>query len=124
MIILFELALIGAGILLAIATLDSWDGSSQFFTKLANALKPFSTIIGGICLVLGIWYLIRPFCFFRDITGILAGLTLLGGALEQHPKLHDFFNKSASFLNPYRVVIGLIALTLGLLGLFNIGFIC
>lgn len=122
--ILYELILICAGVLLAINTLTKWDGSTQFFSKFADFLKPFSTVIGGICLILGIWYVVKPFCTFRDIISILAGLTLLGGSLENHPSLHDFFNKAASFLNPYRVIIGLIALLLGVLGLFNIGYIC
>ena len=124
MVILFELALICAGILLGITTLDKWDGSTQIFTKAANALKPFAAVIGGVCLLIGIWFLLRPFCTFRDIIGILAGLSLLGGSFENSKSLQDFFNKSASFLNPYKVIIGIIALLLGILGLLNIGFIC
>ncbi|MEH6657206.1 hypothetical protein [Leeuwenhoekiella marinoflava] len=124
MVILFELALICAGILLGITTLDKWDGSSQIFTKAANTLKPFATVIGGICLIIGIWFLFRPFCTFRDIIGILAGLSLLGDSFENSQSLQDFFNKSASFLNPYKVIIGIIALILGILGLLNIAFIC
>ena len=124
MIILYELALICAGILLAINTLDKWDGSTQLFAKIADALKPFAAVIGGIALILGIWFLFRPFCTFRDIVAVLAGLALLGGTFENHPSLQKFFNKAAGVLNPYRVIIGLIALILGLLGLFNIAFIC
>ncbi|WP_442845403.1 hypothetical protein [Leeuwenhoekiella sp. H156] len=122
--ILYELALICAGILLAIATLDKWDGDAQVFTKIANALRPFAAVIGGICLILGIWYLLKPFCFFRDLVSILAGLTLLGGTLENQPGLHNFFNKTASVLNPYRAIIGLTALILGILSLLNFSFIC
>ena len=124
MIILYELALICACILLGITTLDKWDGSTQIFTKAASALRPFSAVIGGICLILGIWFLFRPFCTFRDIVGILAGLALLGGTFQNSPSLQDFFNKAAGFLNPYQVIIGITALILGLLGLFNIAFIC
>ncbi len=122
--ILYELALICAGILLGLSALEKWDGSTQIFTKLAGGLRPFAAVIGGICLILGIWYLIKPFCFFRDLISILAGLSLLGGSLENQPALNQFFNKASSFLNPYRVIIGITALILGLLGLFNIGFIC
>ncbi|RXG15351.1 hypothetical protein DSM03_102419 [Leeuwenhoekiella aestuarii] len=124
MVILFELALICAGILLGITTLDKWDGSTQIFTKAANTLKPFAAVIGGICLLIGFWFLFRPFCTFRDIIGILAGLSLLGGSFENSQSLQDFFNKSAAFLNPYKVIIGIIALILGILGLLNIAFIC
>ncbi|MFD2828133.1 hypothetical protein ACFSYG_16770 [Leeuwenhoekiella polynyae] len=124
MVILFELALICAGILLGITALDKWDGSTQIFAKAANTLKPFAAVIGGICLLIGIWFLFRPFCTFRDIIGILAGLSLLGGSFENSQSLQDFFNKSAAFLNPYKVIIGIIALILGILGLLNIAFIC
>lgn len=122
--ILYDIALICAGILLAVSTLSQYDGNAQIFSKSADALRPFATVIGGVCLILGIWYLIRPFCFFRDLVSILAGLTLLGGALETQPSLHEFFNKASAFLNPYRVVIGIVALILGILGLLNISFIC
>ncbi|PHQ28074.1 hypothetical protein [Leeuwenhoekiella nanhaiensis] len=122
--LLYELALICAGILLAVATLTKYDGKMQIVSKIAGALQPFAAVIGGICLILGIWYLLRPFCFFRDAVSILAGLTLLGGALENRPSLHDFFNRASAVLNPYRVIIGIIALILGVLGLFNISFIC
>ena len=122
--ILYEMAMICAGILLAVKTLNQWDGNTQIFSKSADTLRPFATVIGGICLILGIWYLIKPFCFFRDLVSILAGLTLLGGALESRPSLHEFFNKASAFLNPYSVIIGIVALILGLLGLLNISFIC
>ncbi|MEC8884049.1 MAG: hypothetical protein VYD98_05300, partial [Bacteroidota bacterium] len=95
MIILYELALICSGILLAINTLDKWDGSTQLFAKIADALKPFAAVIGGIALILGIWFLFRPVCTFRDIVAVLAGLALLGGTFENHPSLQNFFNKAA-----------------------------
>tara|TARA_R110002020_G_scaffold215309_16_gene422469 strand:+ start:42 stop:416 length:375 start_codon:yes stop_codon:yes gene_type:complete len=121
---LFDIANICAGILLGITVLDRWDGSSQIFTKAANFLNPFSAIIGGISLILGLIFLFRPFCSLHDITGIVAGLTLLSGSLEKIPAIGDLLEKASGALNPFRAIIGICALVVGILGLFNIFILC
>ncbi|MAZ29503.1 MAG: hypothetical protein CL868_20815 [Cytophagaceae bacterium] len=121
---LYDLANICAGLILSISLLDRWDGEGNFFKKVSATLSPFAAIIGGICLVLGIVFLLRPFCAFHDITGIVAGLTLLSGSLSSIPGVGNGLEKLSRSLNPYRAVIGMIALIVGILGLLNITILC
>tara|TARA_Y100000815_G_C13148046_1_gene426920 strand:+ start:251 stop:700 length:450 start_codon:yes stop_codon:yes gene_type:complete len=121
---IFDISNICAGILLGISVLDRWDGSSQIFTKAAGILAPFRTIIGCISLILGIIYIFRPFCTLYDLIGILAGLTLLSGSLEKVPSIGDFLEKISNGLTPFKAAIGIAALVVGLLGLFNVAVLC
>ena len=121
---IFDISNICAGILLGVSVLDRWDGSSRFFTKAAGILAPFSTIIGCISLILGVIYIFRPFCTLYDLTGIIAGLTLLSGSLSKVPAIGDFLERMSNALIPFRAAIGIAALVVGILGLLNIAVLC
>lgn len=122
--ILFEIAMICAGLLLGVEVLDKWDGKNSFFTKIAGHLTPFQVGIGAICTIAGFIYLMRPYCAIHDIVGILAGLILLSGTLEKVPAIGIYLQKASTALVSFKAIIGIIALVIGTLSLFNISILC
>lgn len=122
--LIFEIACICAGIMLAITTLDRLDGESNFFNNIAAKLKPFNTVIGFATLVIGIIYLLKIKCIIFAVVGILCGLLLLPQQLAKIPGIVEFLVKSSNGLSPYKVIVGDIALILGVLGLFNMNPFC
>lgn len=122
--LIFEIACICAGILLAITTLDRLDGKSNFFNNIAAKLKPFNSVIGLATLVIGVLYLLRIECIIFGSVGIAAGLLLLPQQLTKIPGIGNFLLKISNWLMPYKVIVGDIALILGVLGLFNMNPFC
>jgi len=122
--LIFEIACICAGIMLAITTLDRLDGESNFFNNIAAKLKPFNTVIGFATLVIGIIYLLKIKCIIFAVVGILCGLLLLPHQLAKAPGIGEFLVKLSNGLSPYKVIVGDIALILGVLGLFNMNPFC
>ena len=121
---LFDISNICAGIVLGITVLDRWDGSNNFFTKIAQFLTPFAAVIGGISLILGVIFLFRFGCALFDITGIVAGLTLLSGSLKNIPALGNGLEKVSAALLPFKAAIGIAALVVGIMGLINMHVLC
>lgn len=122
--LIFEIACICAGILLAITTLDRLDGKSNFFNNIAAKLTPFAAIIGIVTMILGILFLLRFHCILFSITGILCGLLLLPQRLAKIPGIGEFLLKFSNAIQPYKVFIGDVALVLGILGVFNLNPFC
>ncbi|HRV55540.1 MAG: hypothetical protein R2802_03400 [Flavobacteriaceae bacterium] len=122
--LIFEIACICAGILLAIAHLDQLDGESTFFLRVAEKLKPFNASIGFATLVIGILYLFKSGCLIFGIVGILCGLLLLPQQLSKVPGIGDSLFKFSNSLQAYKAIVGDIALILGVLGLFNMNPFC
>lgn len=122
--LIFEIACICAGILLAITHLDRIDGESNFFNRIASKLKPFNTIIGIVTLAIGILFLIKIKCVIFSIVGIACGLLLLPQQLAKFPLIGNFLVKLSNAINPYKVIVGDAALILGILGLFNMNPFC
>lgn len=122
--LVFEIACICAGILLAISHLDQLDGESTFFLKIATKLKPFNSVIGFATLVLGILYLFKAGCLIFSIVGVLCGLLLLPQQLSKVPGIGDSLFKFSDSLQNYKAIAGDIALILGILGLFNMNPFC
>ncbi|MEZ4792106.1 MAG: hypothetical protein R2783_01095 [Gelidibacter sp.] len=122
--LIFEIACICAGILLAITTLDRLDGKSNFFNNIAAKLKPFNAVIGLATLVIGVLYLLRIECIIFGSVGIAAGLLLLPQQLTKIPGIGNSLLKVSNWLLPYRVIVGDIALIIGILGLLNMNPFC
>ena len=122
--LIFEIACICAGIMLAITTLDRLDGKSNFFNNIAAKLKTFNTVIGFATLVIGIIYLLKIKCIIFAVVGISCGLLLLPQQLAKIPGIGGFLVKVSNGLSPYKVIVGDIALILGVLGLFNMNPFC
>ncbi len=111
--LLLTIANISGGILLGLATLDKWDGESNFFNKIAGFLAPFQTVIGGALVVL-------PILKFSliGIVSILGGVLLLTHVFGKVPALESSLRKLSEKLMPFKAVIGIAILVLGILGLF------
>jgi hypothetical protein len=121
---IFEITCICAGLLLAVEHLDKIDGPSDFFVNLAKKLKPFNAIIGFATLIIGILFLLKVKCFVFSIVGILCGIALLPQRLSKIPGIGDNLLSFSNWLQPHKVILGDIALILGILGLFNINPFC
>ena len=87
--LLFNIACISGGILLGLATLDKWDGDSNFFNKIAGVLAPFQTIIGGALTIIGIIRLLGGHSILYSIVGVLLCFFYLTHALVKAPSFGD-----------------------------------
>lgn len=114
--LLLTITSISGGILLGLATLDKWDGESNFFNKIADKLAPFQTVIGGALIVLAILTLRGNLLF--SITRILGGLLLLTHVFGKVPALEASLHQLSSKLMPFKAIIGIGLIVIGVLGLF------
>jgi cadmium resistance protein CadD (predicted permease) len=114
--LIFSIATIAGGILLGITALDKLDGESDFFNNIAKKLMPFTVLIGGACLVLGILLLFKHILY--SATAIAAGLLLLTHVLSQIPSIGDSLVKASKSLMPFKVIIGIGLLILAILNIF------
>ncbi|GFZ86179.1 hypothetical protein GCM10011531_16840 [Aquaticitalea lipolytica] len=122
--LIFEIACICAGILLAITALDRLDGKSNFFNNIAAKLKPFNAVIGFATLIIGIIYILKIECIIFGVVGIACGLLLLPQQLTKIPGIGNSLLKASNWLMPFKVIVGDAALILGVLGLFNMNPFC
>ena len=118
--LIFDVSTICAGVLLSASALDKIDGSSNFFSKLSSTLAPFYAVIGGICLTLGISFLLKSGNAAYELISITSGLILLITFLKRIPAIGDFLLKIAKTILPFKVGIGIAAVITGVLAL--IGF--
>ncbi|WP_426431019.1 hypothetical protein ACPX19_01360 [Winogradskyella sp. HB-48] len=110
--LLLTIANISGGILLGLATLDKWDGESNFFNKIAGVLAPFQTVIGGALVVLPIFKF-----SLLSIVSILGGILLLTHVFGKVPALETSLRQLSAKLMPFKAIIGIAILVLGILGL-------
>ena len=114
--LVLTIANIAGGILLGIATLDKWDGESNFFNKLASALDPFQTVIGGALVILPIISFWSNFVY--SIISILGGILLLTHVFGKVPALEANLRKLSDQLMPFKAIIGIALIVIGILRLF------
>ncbi|MCA0132871.1 hypothetical protein [Winogradskyella alexanderae] len=114
--IVLTIAQITGGILLGIATLDKWDGESNFFNKIADALDPFQTVIGGSLIVFPIITFWSNFIY--SIISIVGGMLLLTHVFGKVPALEANLRKLSYQLMPFKAIIGIALLVIGILRLF------
>ena len=122
--LIFKIACICAGLLLAVTQLDRIDGKSNFFVNLAAKLKPFNVIIGILTLAIGILFLLKVKCVIFSIVGIACGLLLLPQQLGNVPLIGNFLVKVSNAISPYKVIVGDAALILAILSLFKMNPFC
>ncbi len=115
--LLLNIGNIAGGILLGLATLDKWDGERDFFNKIAGFLVPFQTIIGGALIGLGILKLMDGSWMF-NIASILGGILLLTHSLGKIPALGGVLESLSKKLMPYKAIIGIVLIVIGLIGIF------
>ena len=111
--LLYTIAKISGGILLGLATLDKWDGESNFFNKIAGVLAPFQTVIGCSLIVIAILRF-----NVLGLVSILGGLLLLTHVFGKVPALEATLREISEKLMPFKAIIGIALLVLGILGLF------
>ncbi|WP_034059917.1 hypothetical protein [Lacinutrix jangbogonensis] len=119
--LLFAIANICGGLLLGLTTLDKWDGEKNFFNKIAGFLAPFQTVIGGVLVVLGLLSVIRSgglIGAIYSVASILGGLLLLTDVFSKVPALEDALRKISDKLMPFKAIIGICLIVIGLLRLF------
>ena len=114
--LLLTIASISGGILLGLATLDKWDGESDFFNKIAVKLAPFQTVIGGTLVVLAILTFRNSWLF--SIIRILGGLLLLSHVFGKVPALETSLRQLSAQLMPFKAIIGIALMIIGILSLF------
>ncbi len=112
-----SIASISGGILLAMDTLDRWDGDKDIFKKIGTYLTPYNTIIGGILIAVGILYF-KSLGTVYSLVNIAAGLLLLANVLGKTPAIGKLLVKTSKALVPFKVGIGLSLLVMGVLRLF------
>ena len=115
--LLLNIGNIAGGILLGLATLDKWDGERDFFNKIAGFLAPFQTVIGGSLIGLGVLKLLGGSILF-SIASILGGMLLLTHSLGKVPALGGTLEELSKKLMPYKAIIGIVLIVIGLLGIF------
>jgi heme A synthase len=120
MSLLLDIANISGGLLLGLATLDRLDGESNFFNKIAGVLAPFQTIIGGALVVLGLLSVFRGHSVIFSIGSIIGGLLLLTHVFGKAPALEKTLRSVSDKLMPFKAIIGIALLVVGVLRLFNI----
>ncbi|WP_299102989.1 hypothetical protein [uncultured Winogradskyella sp.] len=114
--LLLTIANISGGILLGLATLDKWDGESNFFNNIAGKLVPFQTVIGGALIILSILTFRGSLLF--SIVSILGGILLLTHVFSKVPSLETSLRKLSATLMPFKAVIGIALLVIGILRIF------
>jgi hypothetical protein len=114
--LVLTIANITGGILLGLSTLDKWDGESNFFNKIANSLAPFQTVIGGVLVILPLITFWNNLIF--NIVSILGGILLLTHVFSKVPALETTLRKLSDQLMPFKAIIGIALLVIGVLRIF------
>lgn len=109
---------ITGGILLGLSTLDKWDGESDFFNKIAGVLAPFQTIIGGALVVIPLLRLFGGHFSLYAIVSILGGVLLLIHVFGKSLVFEDSLRKLSEMLMPFKTIIGIVLLVMGILAVF------
>lgn len=122
--LIFKIACICAGILLAITALDRLDGESNFFNNIAAKLRPFNTLIGFATLVIGILYILKFKCIIFALVGIACGILLLPQQLAKVPGIGDSLVKASNKLQVFKVIIGDAAIILAILSFLGMNPLC
>ncbi len=116
--LIMNIANLCGGILLGLATLDKWDGESNFFNKIASYLAPFQTIIGGVLVVLGLLNIFGNGSILFNLISIIGGFLLLTHVIVKAPAFSETLKKLSDKLMPFKAIIGLGLIVIAILGIF------
>ena len=115
---LLSIANIAGGLLLGLATLDKLDGERNFFNKIATTLAPFQTAIGGTLVVLALIRIFGEGGLIFNIVSLIGGFLLLTHVIGKAPAFKDTLHKISNKLMPFKAVIGIALIVIGLITLF------
>ncbi|WP_460218169.1 hypothetical protein [Psychroserpens sp. MEBiC05023] len=116
--LLLTIANLSGGVLLGLATLDKWDGESNFFNKIAGVLAPFQTVIGAALVVISLMRIFGGHNLLFNIISLLGGFLLLTHAIGKAPAFGDTLKKLSDKLMPFKAIIGIGLIVIGLLSIF------
>jgi heme A synthase len=116
--LIFNIANITGGVLLGIALLDQWDGEKDFFNKIAKALAPFQTIIGGALVVLSLLFLLKGAGLLYNLTSLVGGFLLLTPVISKAPAFQKTLYQLEAKLMPFKAGIGVALIVIGILRIF------
>jgi len=119
MVLILTIANICGGFLLGLATLDKWDGEHNFFNKIAGVLAPFQTVIGGVLVILSLMRIFGGHNWLFNVVSLVGGFLLLTHVIGKAPAFGDTLKKLSDNLMPFKVLIGIALLVIGLINLFN-----
>jgi len=119
--LILVIANLSGGVLLGLATLDKWDGEKDYFNKIAKVLGPFQTIIGGVLLVVGLLNIFTTGAvgLIYNAISVVGGFLLLTHVFSKLPSLKDKLEKVSKTLMPFKAIIGIALLVIGVLGLLR-----
>ena len=115
---LLTVANIAGGLLLGLATLDRWDGDRNFFNKIAGALAPFQTIIGGALVVLSLMRIFGGHNWLFNFTSLIGGFLMLTHVIGKAPAFKETLQKLSDKLSPFKAIIGIAILAIGIWNIF------
>ncbi|SDS02621.1 hypothetical protein SAMN04515667_1240 [Formosa sp. Hel1_31_208] len=116
--LLLTIANISGGVLLGLATLDKWDGERNVFNKIAGVLAPFQTVIGGALVVIGLIRIFGGHSVLLNIVSVMGGFLLVTHSVGKVPALGDSLKKLSDKLMPFKAIIGIAILIIGILRIF------
>lgn len=83
--------------------------------RLVAGLTPFDAVIGVVAVVVGVLSMTSVI----GLVLILAGLILAAGALAQVPAVGLHLKRAGNALRPFRVVLGIVMLVIGVMTLLG-----
>jgi hypothetical protein len=110
--VIVEITNIVAGLMLAMGILPSIPAVGKSLEKVAKWLGGFQIIIGIVAIIIGILYF-----GLQGIVAIVAGLVLAMGILPSIPAVGSSLEAVAKWLGRFQVIIGIIAIVIGVWGL-------
>jgi hypothetical protein len=119
MVTILTIANICGGLLIGLSTLDKWDGERNFFNKIAGVLAPFQTVIGGALVVLSLMRIFGGHNWLFNFASLLGGILLLTHVFGKVPALEGSLRKLSDKLMPFKAIIGIALLVIGIINIFN-----
>jgi len=122
--LLLDLSNIVGGLLLGLPLLRMLPRGGETAGRWIPRIEPFAWIVGVVALVSAGYYLIvhlisGPHLFHFEVIGLAVGIILLWDRLTRRPSLLRRFGDSAEGAGLVLAIFGLIAVVVGIQGLFT-----
>ncbi|MBN1677346.1 MAG: hypothetical protein JW880_02290 [Candidatus Thermoplasmatota archaeon] len=114
---LVGLMLVVCGLVLLTGSLYLIPAMGKHLEKLAKFLGGFQGLIGVIAVILAIWDMIDGSVGLANIVLLLVGLMLAASIMSALPAVGKYIAKLTKALGAFQIIVGIIALILGILEL-------